>query len=106
MGHCDVKSLLYYYLLQFSHGEMFEVVVVDSELKVDWRIILGEFWAGHVEEVEADDHGVVEPDSALLRPAAHRETPQGGEARHGDGEGPRVEPLLTQSDLTLIDTAF
>ena len=35
MGHCDVKSLLYYYLLQFSHGEMLEVVVVDSELKVD-----------------------------------------------------------------------
>ena len=43
--------------------------------------------------------------AAILGPAAHREAPQGAEARHGDGEGPGVESLLALPDLTMIDKA-
>ena len=85
---------------------MLEVIIEHPELEVDGRIIPGESWAWHPEEVEADDHGIGELHAPLLGPAANREAPQGVEARHGDGEGPGVEPLPTLPDLTLIDKAL
>ena len=64
MRQAIVKVFSYHfkYLFKFSHGEVVETMIEDPKLDVDIGSVVREGGAGgHLDEVEADDHRVVQP---------------------------------------------
>ena len=79
---------------------MVETIVEDPKLDVDIGSVVREGGAGgHLDEVEADDHRVVQPRPRLWGPAPDGQVPDRGQARHGDGERRRVESFAAKFNL-------